>query len=312
MLKIGLPIEQKFKTVISISNKIIYGCTDWTMNEFNLFCVFLSLINKFDDKTTFEVTVQEIMELTGKRWRYEDFTKTSTAPTLPERVMIKPISITEDEEHYTTILPFNLIKYSAGVITFRLTEDARPILKELANNFTQANLKNVLNLSTYPTKILYLAIKSELYKSNFHMSFDIDDYKKLINISLKTEPRRLKKEYIQKPLQEIQEHLPLLIDYKMQKVGTSYKKIDFFPAQTVERVWSSILEILRNLLPAQDFRIWVEPITPISLEAKKLTIEVPSEFFKNKIESTYLLQFSSAIKSVIGDRAKLDYKIKKK
>lgn len=304
-------IEQKCNPVISISNQIIYGGTEWSVKEFNLFCIFLSLIKKWDNATVYEISVKEIMDISGREWNYGDFTKSSVKLNLPERVMAKPITIFRGVEDYTVILPFNLLNYKDGIIHFQLTDVARPLFVELAGNFTQINLNSVLNLTTYPSKILYLAIKSELYKSNFHLSFDIEDYKKLINVSLNTEPKRLKKKYIIKPLQEVQQHLPVQIDYRMQKAGTSYKKIDFFPIQSVETVWSDILDILRNLLPAQDFKTWFEPIIPIKLTGKKLIIEVPSEFCRQKIESTYLIQFSSAIKSTIGKRAKLEYQIKK-
>ncbi|MCR5003507.1 MAG: chromosomal replication initiator protein DnaA [Bacteroidales bacterium] len=81
-------------------------------------------------------------------------------------------------------------------------------------------------------------------------------------------------------------------------MNTSEKYID---------VWAQFLTIIENIVDAQKFNTWFKPIRPISLDGSTLTVEVPSDFFREYIEGEYLDLIKSALKRVIGADAQLLY-----
>ena len=75
-------------------------------------------------------------------------------------------------------------------------------------------------------------------------------------------------------------------------------------------VWNNCLKIIENNIDPQQFNTWFRPIRPVSLVDATLTVEVPSDFFREYLEGAYLNLLKSAIKRSIGADAKLNYLIK--
>ena len=78
---------------------------------------------------------------------------------------------------------------------------------------------------------------------------------------------------------------------------------------THEKVWESCLRIIRDNVNLQSFKTWFEPIRPVKLEGKVLTIEVPSLFFYEWLEEHYVTLLKKTIKKELGTGAKLEYNI---
>jgi len=74
-------------------------------------------------------------------------------------------------------------------------------------------------------------------------------------------------------------------------------------------VWESCLKIIRDNVNLQSFKTWFEPINPVRLEGKILTIQVPSLFFYEWIEEHYVSLLKKTIKKELGPGAKLEYNI---
>lgn len=74
-------------------------------------------------------------------------------------------------------------------------------------------------------------------------------------------------------------------------------------------VWNSCLTIVRDIIPPQSFRTWFEPISSVKLVDSVLTIEVPSNFFREYLEEHFIDLLSKALKRVIGKEAKLEYNV---
>ncbi len=72
-------------------------------------------------------------------------------------------------------------------------------------------------------------------------------------------------------------------------------------------VWTNFLQIIENVVEPQKFSTWFKPIKPVKLEGSTLTVEVPSDFFREYIEGAYLSEIKHALKRVIGDNAQLLY-----
>ena len=81
------------------------------------------------------------------------------------------------------------------------------------------------------------------------------------------------------------------------------------PDQHTE-VWNRCLDILRDNLNEDTFKMWFGPIKPISLQDQRLTIEVPSDFWREYIEEHFLNILSKILRREIGPSASLVYKVK--
>ena len=72
-------------------------------------------------------------------------------------------------------------------------------------------------------------------------------------------------------------------------------------------LWNKCLDIFRDNLPEEQFNAWFVPIVPISYENGTLTIGVPSEFYKERIEETYINLMHKTLVRVFGSGTKLFY-----
>lgn len=75
-------------------------------------------------------------------------------------------------------------------------------------------------------------------------------------------------------------------------------------------VWENCLSIIRQLIEPQQFQTWFGPVKAVSLSDSKLTLEVPSDFFREYLESAFIKEISSTMKRVIGPDARLEYMIR--
>jgi len=76
-------------------------------------------------------------------------------------------------------------------------------------------------------------------------------------------------------------------------------------------VWAKCLQVIEDNIPSPEtFKTWFTPIKPIALEGSSLTIEVPSDFFREYLEEHFLDILSKVLRKEIGPKAKLIYKVK--
>ena len=75
-------------------------------------------------------------------------------------------------------------------------------------------------------------------------------------------------------------------------------------------IWNNCLQIIEQIIGPQKFDTWFKPIVPISMTESTLTVEVPSDFFREYIEGAFLDVIKMTLKRVIGADAKLFYTIR--
>ncbi len=80
-------------------------------------------------------------------------------------------------------------------------------------------------------------------------------------------------------------------------------------AGNYDKVWEECLEIIKDNISLQSFKTWFEPIQPAGLQDDVLTIQVPSQFFYEWLEEHYVGLIGKTVKRVIGEDARLEYKI---
>ena len=75
-------------------------------------------------------------------------------------------------------------------------------------------------------------------------------------------------------------------------------------------VWNNCLQIIANNIDPQQVSTWFKPIRPVSLDGARLTVEVPSDFFREYIEGAYKDLIRLTIRRAIGADAQLYYLVR--
>ena len=74
-------------------------------------------------------------------------------------------------------------------------------------------------------------------------------------------------------------------------------------------VWNECLRIFEQNVEPKQFDVWFKTIVPVSLEGSTLTVEVPTDFFRSYLEDAFLPIIKMTLRRVIGQDARLLYKI---
>ena len=72
-------------------------------------------------------------------------------------------------------------------------------------------------------------------------------------------------------------------------------------------IWNECLRIIRPIIEPAQYETWFEPIKAVAFADSRLTVEVPSDWFREYIESAYLDVLRKTLQRVIGPKAKLVY-----
>ncbi|AHW58485.1 chromosomal replication initiator protein DnaA [Draconibacterium orientale] len=73
--------------------------------------------------------------------------------------------------------------------------------------------------------------------------------------------------------------------------------------------WEKCLNVIKDNVPSSSFKTWFEPIEPVKLENKVLTIQVPSAFFYEYLEEQFIDILRKTLRMVLGNGAKLEYNV---
>ncbi len=74
-------------------------------------------------------------------------------------------------------------------------------------------------------------------------------------------------------------------------------------------VWNNCLRFIEQNIDPKQFNVWFRPIKPVSLVESTLTVDVPSEFFREYVEDAYLDILKAALKKALGAGARLVYRV---
>ena len=76
------------------------------------------------------------------------------------------------------------------------------------------------------------------------------------------------------------------------------------------QIWDNCLHIIEQIVEPQQFKVWFRPIRAVSFQDSKLTVEVPSLFFQEYVESAFLDVLRKTLKRVVGEDAQLSYMVR--
>ncbi|MFZ1327868.1 MAG: chromosomal replication initiator protein DnaA, partial [Chitinophagaceae bacterium] len=79
--------------------------------------------------------------------------------------------------------------------------------------------------------------------------------------------------------------------------------------KNAEKIWTSCLKIIKDIVEWQHYKTWFEPIKPVSIKNNVLVIQVPSQFFFEYLEEHYVNLLAKTLKRELGKDARLEYRI---
>ena len=74
-------------------------------------------------------------------------------------------------------------------------------------------------------------------------------------------------------------------------------------------LWGKCLAVIKDIVPEAAFNTWFLPIVPLAYEEKKVTIQVPSQFFYEYLEEKYANVLKVTLHRVFGKGMTLSYRI---
>lgn len=75
-------------------------------------------------------------------------------------------------------------------------------------------------------------------------------------------------------------------------------------------VWERCLRVFETLVEPQQYNTWFKPVRPVSMQDSVLTVQVPSEFFREYLEEYFLDIIKKVLKREVGADAKLHYMVR--
>ncbi len=80
-------------------------------------------------------------------------------------------------------------------------------------------------------------------------------------------------------------------------------------SEEYKTAWGKCLNVIQDNVPSSSFKTWFEPIVPVKLSDKVLTIQVPSAFFYEYLEEQFIDILRKTLRMVLGNGAKLEYNV---
>lgn len=74
-------------------------------------------------------------------------------------------------------------------------------------------------------------------------------------------------------------------------------------------IWVKFLNVIKENLNDQSFITWFKPIVPVTLNENKLTVQIPSQFFYEFLETHYNELIKNTLAQILGEGAKIIYSI---
>jgi len=74
-------------------------------------------------------------------------------------------------------------------------------------------------------------------------------------------------------------------------------------------LWNNLTSSIKTLVSEQAYATWFEPIKPVALENESITLEVPSKFYYEWIDSHYGSMLLKKLKELTGENVKIRYSV---
>lgn len=211
---------------VRIHNDIANGRGDFSACMLDI--LFYILADFKIDVTEYTIRVNDIAELTGREWNYQQFREAT-------QEMGSRMFEIETDKTYTQLWLFSSVEYKKGTGSFEveISKKALPYLQNLLDNFTSMQLKSILMCSSKYAKRFYM-LGCRWRGRGAVPNMTIDELK--IMLGLKDPKGKEKEQYknfadfkrkvLDIAVQQVNEHTDIMLDYNLKKRGRAYYWIE--------------------------------------------------------------------------------------
>nr|WP_257883444.1 replication initiation protein [Hymenobacter sp. DG01] len=174
--------------------------------------------------------MNEVVAMTGREWHYKQLKEATES-------MGSRMFEVENDHSYVQLWMFQKVEYvkGQGFLRIRLSEDIRPYLFELKNNFTSYQLFSALKISSKYAKRIY-QLASQWKDIGETKTYDLDEFKHMLKLKdpKGREPEQfqrisdLKAKVLDIAVRQINENTELKIGYTLLKQGRSFNAVRFY------------------------------------------------------------------------------------
>ncbi|MBT9394451.1 replication initiation protein [Hymenobacter sp. NST-14] len=220
-------MEAKQSLEVRQHNAITTARYEYTELQMDLFFYLLSQLRKENQDGIYRLSVKDLAEVTGKKQNHVQLKK-ATAD------MGSRVFEVQTKKSYKQIWMFQSVEYldGEGTVAVKLSEDIRPYLFELKENFTSFQLYAALRLSSKYAKRIY-SICSQWKDKGETPLLEITDLKRMLGVIDEKGNDKFKKisqlrEWVlDVSVNQISTHTDLRIKYDLRKRGRSFELIKF-------------------------------------------------------------------------------------
>lgn len=237
-------LNQDFtKLALKKSNYLINASYKLNLMEHRLIALLIAQIIDADTEfQTFEISIKDFKTLfyDSKGSDYWHFKK--SVDSLSEReVTITYLNNNKKETITTKWLSTAEYLNGSGIIRLCLSENLKPFLLQLKDNYTEYGLSNILNFKSLFSFRFYELLKQ--FQTNKHRIIAVKELKKIIGIE---NSKRLyadfKRRILETAQKEINSQTDISFDFNEVKRSRSVGQIEFFIKSKSKKISKSVLQ----------------------------------------------------------------------
>ncbi|GAB3306902.1 hypothetical protein GCM10027511_18680 [Hymenobacter humi] len=225
------PMESTDALQVRQHNAITTARYDYTACQLDLLFFLLSKLRREDaPNQEYQIHMNEVVAMTGREWHYKQLKEATES-------MGSRMFEVENDEAYVQLWMFQKVEYvkGQGFLRIRLSEDIRPYLFELKNNFTSFQLFSALKISSKYAKRIY-QLASQWKDIGETKTYDLEEFKLMLKLkdAKGKEPEQfqrisdLKAKVLDIAVRQINENTELKIGYTLLKQGRSFHAVRFY------------------------------------------------------------------------------------
>jgi len=208
-------------------NAITTARYEYSELQLDIFLYLLSMLRKDKTDGVYEIVVKDLSAMTGKEYKYGYLRKAT------EEMGSRMFEVSTAKS-YKQLWMFQRVEYMIGEgrIEIRFSDDIKPYLFDLKDNFTSFELYAALRLGSKYAKRIY-ALCSQWKDKGQTETFSLDEFKKMLALlddkgNEQYKPISMFKKFVlDESVKQINRHTDLEIGYTLQKRGRSFNSVTF-------------------------------------------------------------------------------------
>ena len=224
-------LESKNELVVKKSEQLIYSKYKLSAPAQKLVTTVISLVQEEDESNKeYSILAKDFLELCGTKTNNREYLKDAC-----EEIFTKPLKIKEPKG-WLIVNWCSSIRYidDQGTIKFKVSDELKPYILNLKNNYLKYDLKNILPLKSEYSIRFYEWLKDiynskQRYNKKMIEEFEIGFIRERMLVPNSYDTNKLFTRVIDKAKQDLEEHTDIRFTYKALKKsgGNTFTHIEF-------------------------------------------------------------------------------------